>query len=119
MREPRAMLPLVDAELLETVVEVGSERGRAAAVIVEHQHPDAARLAVAAQPERRPGGSPRSLAQALRNGGQFAGRAAAEEGERDVQVSARDHADVSGSAEDLALPPLQPVERLGGEAKPD
>src|SRR5205807_4075033 len=57
MRQPRAALPLVHTEPLEAFEDVERERPRVATQVLEDDHPDAPRLAVAlyAEPDR-PGG---------------------------------------------------------------
>src|SRR5436309_1545847 len=83
----------VETAPIETRVEVESERAGAPVLVVEHEHRDAAGLAVAH-------GREPDLAVYLRGGGaervddrrQLRGRPVAEECERDVQVVARENA---------------------------
>src|SRR5919202_1070967 len=51
VRQPRALLALVDAEVLEPLEQVEREPLRTALLVVEDEHSDAAGLAVAADGE--------------------------------------------------------------------
>lgn len=110
MGKPVPALAAVDAEPLQPLLEVGSERTCPARLVVEDEHPDAPRLAVAhrreARPLLHPGGS---LTERRDDRGQLAGRPVAEEGERDVQVLARDDSELAGQVR--VLPRLERVER--------
>jgi hypothetical protein len=90
VRKPRPRLTAVDAQPLEAAVEVIGERGRVASGVVEDEHPDAPRLAVAADREPRPARSADGLLERARDGLDVSARAAAEERECEVEVVPRD-----------------------------
>src|SRR5262249_51043362 len=100
--EPRTSLTPVDIELLEPPVEIRSERARTSRGIVEDDHPDTSRLAVAGGLEREraaPGGS---IPQRREDVRQLMCGAAAEECERDVQMLPGD----ASALVELTRPPL-------------
>src|SRR6266851_4591042 len=112
--QPLPLLALVDAQALQTTLQILGETRGPAAEIAQHQHPDAPGLAVALrhQPDRARGSG--GLAQRAEDRLELRHRAVSEEGQRDVQVCPRDGTagpDVRG------LPLLQRVERLIGEAE--
>src|SRR5438132_3612329 len=102
VRTPRPLLPLVDSEPLQTLVQVARQGRRPALLVVEDQHADAARLAVAMGREddlRSRGGR---LPQGTRDRVDLFRRSMAEEGERDVQMVAAECPSLGGQI--LALP---------------
>ncbi len=86
MRQPAPSLRLVHAEPLEAAVEVGGQASGRAAAVVEHEHADAPRLAVAAHPELDRLRRPRSVIELGRDPPELACWAGAEKGEREVEV---------------------------------
>ncbi len=112
MREPRAPLALVHAELLEPCLQVVRERRGATTGIVEDEHPDAARLAVSHRREPDPACARSRFAQHSDDRVELLCRPVSEKSERDVQVIARDdpHALQLG-----ALPRLDLVESVAGK----
>src|SRR5262249_57200751 len=72
--------------------------------VVEGQHADAARLAVASHGKRR---TASGLSNGAKRGNDWVhvlGRAVSEEGERDVEVGGRDDADIADVGKHLDLP---------------
>jgi hypothetical protein len=112
MREPRPLLALIDAEGLQSVEEPSGEPSAFLCAIVEHEHPHAAGLAVAARREHDVGGFSRSVGQRHRDRRQLAGRPSAEEREREVEMLARDD---PALAEMLVLPGLEVVQDAVGK----
>ena len=53
MRQPRTALPLVDPESLQALVEIDCQTRCSATLVLEHEHADAPRLAVALDGEGR------------------------------------------------------------------
>jgi hypothetical protein len=108
VREPRPLFGLVHAEPVKSLVNLAGEFRRCPFVVVEDEHPDAARLAVAvlAEHDRPCGGcgglqlSPDRLDVARGPG--------AEEGQGDVEVVARNEPMLAGRKE-----------RLPGDEAPD
>src|SRR2546421_739475 len=82
--EPGPTLAAVDAELLQPLVEIAREQSRAVLFVLEHEHADAARLAVASGREPDLGRARGSVAQRADDRPELSGRAVAEKGERDV-----------------------------------
>jgi len=109
--QPRPLLGVVDAELLETRVQVSGETRRPARLVGEAEHADAAGLAVAIGLEddwtldRSCGG-----AQRLGDGLQLSGRTAAQEGEREMQMLTRDEPSAGGELG--LLPAAEEIEDL-------
>src|SRR5207244_745956 len=97
-------LRLVDAERLQPRVEIGRQRGGAAVLVVEGEHPDAAGLAVAAQGKTRRLASLGGLAQDAGDRLQLRGRPVAEKGHGEVQVLPRYDPDTVDTREGLVLP---------------
>src|SRR5581483_3554841 len=95
MRQPRPALAPVDGERLQARLDVVRERRRECALVVEDEHPDAARLAVALEAEPQAARTRGGVAQRADDRLQLPCRPVAEEGERDVQVLARDDADAA------------------------
>jgi hypothetical protein len=114
VRQPRALLALVDAEGLESVEETAGQVTALACRVVEDEHRDAAGLAIAAWREQDLAGVPCRRSERGRNRREFDGGPMAEEGERDVEMLAGDDPAV---AEMLGLPGLDPVDDVVGEAK--
>jgi hypothetical protein len=112
VREPTPFLALVGAELLQPLEEVCGEACSFLGVIVEHEHPHASRLAVPARGEDDLGDLSRRFGECGHDRGQLAGRAPAEEREREMEVLARDD---SAVAEVLVLPRLDRIEDVGRE----
>src|SRR5262245_38910545 len=96
VREPGTVLALVHTERLEPRVQVGRERGCTSSLVVEHKHPDAARLAIATEREARNGRRGGGLAQVPCDSLHLSRSEVSEERERDVDVCARDDPDVTG-----------------------
>ena len=115
MREPPPTLALVDAERLEPLVKILGQGRRAVVVVVECEHPHAARLAVAADREPRPLGTGGRSPQGADDRFQLRRRPVAQECEGDVQVLAGDRSDARYRGERLPLPCEEPVERLLGK----
>ena len=115
MREPFAALPLVDAEPLQALVQVGGESRRRAGVVLADEHPDAPGLAVASDTEGRDGCSPCGRTELGRDTCDVAAAAPAEKGKRDVQLLARDHAYAAHACKRLGLPRRQRVNHGGRE----
>src|SRR3954468_16937584 len=90
MRQPRAPLPPVDAEPLQALLEVPGERCRRAADVVDHDHADAPRLAVAERPELDRACPRRRRAELFDDRRNRRGGPVAEEGKRDMEVLAWD-----------------------------
>lgn len=114
VRKPRTLLTVVHAEPLEPALKVVREPRRCSADVGQHQHPDTSSLPVALGHEPDRVGGRGGLAQSSEDGLQLRHRSMAEEGERDVQLLARDAA----SPVDVhVLPATQGIERLVMEAK--
>lgn len=114
------MLALVDAELLEPQHEAACEEVRVARLVLgEDDHADPDGLPVAQSPKGRapglPGRSPHRAGDRL----SLRGRSAAEEGERDVQVIAREDADAVRARDLPLLPGDEALDGGLGEAKGD
>ena len=114
VREPRTALAPVDAERLEPLLEAGCEEPRPAALVLAHEHGDAAGLAVPdrGEPELLVDGA-RGRPERVEDAREVARRAVAEEGEREVQVRPGDDAH---ALELVLLPRLDGVERVIGQA---
>jgi hypothetical protein len=90
MRQPGTLLPTVDAEALQPLLDVSGEPSRTPSLVLEDEHPDTSRLAVANRRKTQLRRPRRGLAKCGDNGFEFAARAMAEEGKRDVQVPTRE-----------------------------
>jgi hypothetical protein len=104
MSKPRASLASVQLERLEPGVEISRKRAGAPVLVVEYEHADAARLAIADR--RRRGRLPDGagcFSQRFRDALDVCARAGAEEGERDVQIGAPHDPSAAG---ELALLPV-------------
>jgi hypothetical protein len=115
VRKPRAPLGLVDAEACETPREVVREERRAPPVVLEHEHADAPRLAIA-------GGGEHGLLRLASGGAHLAGDrsdvvgwAPAAEHEGDVEVLAADDPRVANAGERLPLPGGEALDGVVGE----
>src|SRR5258708_6580599 len=86
MREPGTPLTPVDADPLEPGGQVGRERGGTPAEVLEHEHPDGARLAIAPRSENGLFRTSSRLAKRRPDRIDLRHVATAEERERDVQV---------------------------------
>src|SRR5262245_3396318 len=113
VRKPATRLATVEPERLEARVQVCCEPVRIAPVLLEDEHADAPRLAVAGHPEGRLFDPRGCVTERLGDVGELPNRARAEEGQRDVQFRARD----DSSAQLGSLPALELVERAVGKAK--
>src|SRR5690242_17479982 len=102
MRQPRPALDLVDAEPFEPRADVGRQRGRRAALVVEDEHADAARLAVAARREPDRSGLASSVLEPDADLVELALGARPEERQRDVEILRRHDPEVALS--ETALP---------------
>src|SRR5262245_30840015 len=107
VREPRTALARVDAEPLEPLEHVDRESPCVTAQVVEDEHADAARLPVAELPEREGAGGGCRSAELDPDGRSLGCGAATEEGDSDVQISARHDA---VAREYAPLPFREPVE---------
>src|SRR5436190_23314913 len=83
MRKPRAFLPSIDAKRLEPLLQRGGERSATAFLIVEYEHADAARLAVARRGDDWPAGVAARLMERGHDVRNMKCRRRAEEGQRD------------------------------------
>lgn len=90
MGKPAALLPAIDAELLQPSEEVVRQSGCAPALVGQREHADASRLPVAGDLEHRPCGGRRGRSQLCPDRRCLARRARTEKRERDVQVVTRD-----------------------------
>src|SRR5438128_8545102 len=117
VRKPAAALPLVHAQPLEPPVEVVGERDRPSALVVEDEHADAPRLAVAGDGESgAPGGRGR-LPELAGDRGDIRGGSAPEEGQGDVEVRPDDAADAVSFGKRPAAPGDEAVEDVVGETQ--
>ena len=114
MGKPRPPFALVDAEGLQPVEQSPGEPPGLTRAVLEDEHPDTARLAVAAGREDDLAGVPGRSSQRGRNRRQFGCRAPSEEGEREVEMLERDDPPV---AKVLGLPRFERVEDVAGEAQ--
>ena len=112
MRQPLPALGLVDAQRFQPRVQIARQQPRAAALVVEREHADAARLSVTPNRQDRPFGTRGRLAQRVEDRLDLAHGPVAEKRERDVQVLGREHTDVARAAKSMALPLDEPVDRL-------
>src|SRR5213592_434818 len=115
MRQPRTTLRLVDPEPAEALVEVTCQLPGGAVLVVEDDHPDAARLAIAALAEHD---RPRSGCGCFELGPDrldLARRPRAEEGQGDVEVGARDGS--MGAGRKAGLPGDEAVEHVVGQGE--
>jgi len=110
VRQPPPTLALVDAERLETGVQVVRQGAGAFALVVEHEHADAPGLAIAVQREERPLGGFRGAAQGSEDPLELVHSPVAEERERGVQILPGNEARVRHLPELAALPVHEPVE---------
>src|SRR5581483_471099 len=95
VRQPSALLRLVDAEPLEPPEDVAGHGSRALLGVVEDEHADAPRLPVRARREHDLPGASRRAVELLGDLRHLPGRSVPEEGERDVQVAAGNDAGVA------------------------
>jgi hypothetical protein len=93
VRKPPPLLALVHSELLETALEILGESGSTALLVVEREHSDAPRLAVAAQREPCRSSPGSRLPQRADDRVELAHGPVPEKSERDVQVLGRDPPD--------------------------
>jgi hypothetical protein len=114
VRQPGPPLAAVDAEALQPFLNVLGEHPRPTTLIVEDEHPDASRLAIATRGEADRSGRCRSVAQDADDRLDLATGPMAEERERDVQVLSPNDAN---ACELRALPPLDLVEDVIGQAQ--
>ena len=95
----------------QPVRELGGVR-----IVLEHEHPDASRLAVAADREHRTPSCPGAAPQRRHDAVEVPGGPDAEEGQRDVQVRPRDDSN-PGRKLDRALPPLDGADHVVGKTQ--
>ena len=107
MRKPGALLALVYTEFLEPLEQALRELPAFPRPVLEDDHADAPRLAVAQGGEDNLTGRSSRLSKSSGDGIELRGRPGAEEGERDVEMLARDFAP---TAELLGLPPLEAID---------
>src|SRR3954454_20883647 len=113
--KPRPAVTAVDAELLEPSPEIVGERRPRAVDVVVDEHADAPRLAVALEAELGRNGNGCGRPQRADDRCELPGRALAEEGERAVEVLARDDPQVA--VQRGCLPGDDLVERSVGQAQ--
>src|SRR5215216_4453966 len=113
MWKPRTLFAPTDADRLEPLLQLLSNPARAAVLLGEDEHADAARLAVANGFECGSWSTLGGRPQGVDDGRQLLAGPGAEERERDVEVLARDDA----PAEVLGLPLDDPVDDGGGQGK--
>src|SRR5689334_2229218 len=114
MRQPGPVLPAIDAEPLQPLLDVPREQRSPSPVVLEDEHADAPRLAVA---HRREPDLPRSRGGLTQNADdrfELAGGPVTEERQRDVQVRAGHDA---AAGQMLALPGLDGVEDVVRKAQ--
>lgn len=111
MRKPRTLLALVDAESLETAEEPLGEPTGFPSCVVENEHPDAPRLAIAPRRKRDLTRFTGGASEGGSDRGQLGRRAPSEEGERDVEMLARNDPAV---AKIRGLPGRDAVEDVRG-----
>src|SRR5712691_1755564 len=92
VRQPSARLTPVDPEGLQPTEQILRKAARSLALVGQHEHADAAGLAVAERLEPDWSCGSRCLARRSDDRVQLGGGTVAEEGERDVDVRARDDA---------------------------
>jgi len=90
VRKPWPPLAAVDPQSLEALVQVFDERAGPVAVLLEDEHADTPRFAIAGHAEHGPLDTDSSSTERLGDGRELPGRARAEEGQCDVEVSAWD-----------------------------
>ena len=114
MREPCAPLALVHAEALQPRLKIVREPGGLAIGIIEDEHPDAARLAIAHCCEPNLPRNHRSVTQRLDDRIELLRRPMSEKRERDVEMIARKdpHTGQLG-----ALPSFDLVKSVAGQAE--
>jgi len=117
--KPWTLLPLVHAERLQPLVEIGSQRGRAPVLVVEDEHPNASGLAIHADGETRRNRARARVPQAAPDRVDLDGGTVTEKGEGDVNVAGSDDTDVAGVREDVALPVREALAGVLGKAKAD
>jgi hypothetical protein len=115
VRKPGAPLPFVHAQALEPRGEPIGEAAGAAVLVVQDDHADAAGLAVASRGEDRPLRLARGGAELADDSRNVARRAAAEEGEREVEVLGGDDSGVTDAGERLPLPGGEALDGVVGE----
>src|SRR5215211_446139 len=113
MRKPRTLFAPIDADRFEPLLQLLRDPVRAAVLVGEDEHADAARLAVANGFEYGSWRTPRGCPHGIGDGRQLGAGPGAEERERDVEVLARDDA----PTELLALPLNDSVQDGGGQGK--
>jgi hypothetical protein len=117
VREPRAPLGPVRPEPLEPFRKACLQEARAAVLVVEDEHGDALRLAVAGHGEHRSADARSGLVERLAQERELARRPSSEEGERDVQVRGRHDPHAAGTAEGVRLPARERLRDVSGERK--
>ena len=114
--KPAAPLPLVHTERLEPAVNGIGECRRMTIRVVEGEHADAARLAVASHGESRRASGRSEVPERGDDRVHILGRTTSEERERDVEVRGRDDADIP----DVGKYPDLPVhQRANGLSRQD
>jgi hypothetical protein len=119
VRKPGAPLRLVHAQPGERVGQVSGELCRPTALVLEHDHPDAPRLAVADGLEDGALEAVGGGADLGRDPVDLGDRRAPEEDQRDVQVLRRDETDAARGRERGSLPCHEALASLAGERKRD
>ena len=112
MRQPGPTLAPVDAAPLEPLLQVVRERSCTASVVLEGEHADAPRLAIAGHRETNLPGLGRRPPKVIDDRIELPDRPMPEERERDMQVLAADEPDARQLA---ALPSLDLVEDVIGQ----
>ncbi len=114
MREPRPLLALVDPERLQPVEQAGRKRGAGVLAVVEDEHPDASRLAVAPELEDHLARVERGFSECAGDGPDLSDGSRPEEGEGGVEVRP---SDAPGVGKLLVLPGDDCVDDVVREAK--
>jgi len=114
VREPGPPFTAIGTKAFQPVLDVPGEQRRMTAGVLEDEHADTPRLAIAARCETDLSRAGRSVAQCLEDRVELAGRTMPEERKRDMQVLPRDDAN---ARELRVLPPLDVVEHVVGQAE--
>ena len=107
MRKPRSLLPLVHVELLQPLGEPRCQAPALARFVLQHQHADAPSLPVALRGEDDLAGLSSRIPESAGDRFELRGGPGAEEGERDMEMLARDD---SPAAKAFGLPTAEGVQ---------
>src|ERR671924_1948930 len=117
VRQPVALLPLVHAGALEPLVQALCDPSGPLRLVIENDHADASRLAVAPRREGRKLEAGAGLLERLEDGWNVRDRPVSEEGERNVQLVAPDGTKPLALRECVSLPVDEPVDNVVGKSK--